>query len=228
MNIISIHTFLFPVVLSLGLMACSKVENDYKALGFTDKTEMEVAFSKGYHTKQRLVEETAKVEIAFTAPKSIESDLTKFIERRNTCDYIKNKPINDEIKGGLSHSEWSLSASEACTGTDIELIALRKKYDYGSIEQKLKYYELITFQNFVLAFICKKKPTQEEQLYCSNEELVKLDVELSRLYAMMKEMIPDKQKLKSEQIEWMKSTRTVCSDLQCIVSAYKQRISELL
>ena len=33
--------YLLPVILSMGLVACSKVEYDYKALGFSDKAEME-------------------------------------------------------------------------------------------------------------------------------------------------------------------------------------------
>lgn len=50
---LAIATFLFA---SIG--GCSRVESDYKALGFSSAAEMEVAFSKGYHTKQKMDEMT--------------------------------------------------------------------------------------------------------------------------------------------------------------------------
>ena len=55
---------LLPVILSLGLVACSKVEYDFKALGFTDKAEMGAAFTQGYHTKQKLTEMVKPVAVA--------------------------------------------------------------------------------------------------------------------------------------------------------------------
>ena len=48
--------FLSIALLYLALVACSKVEYDFKALGFADKPEMEAAFAKGYHTKQKFNE----------------------------------------------------------------------------------------------------------------------------------------------------------------------------
>lgn len=39
-----------------GLAGCTKTEYDYKALGFSSKDDMEAAFAKGYHTKQKLDE----------------------------------------------------------------------------------------------------------------------------------------------------------------------------
>ena len=38
----------------LSISGCSEVKYDFKALGFQDKAEMESAFNKGYHTKQKL------------------------------------------------------------------------------------------------------------------------------------------------------------------------------
>ena len=55
MNRVSI-CFLSSVVFLLFLAGCSKTEYDPTALGFASKAEMEAAFSKGYHTKQKLDE----------------------------------------------------------------------------------------------------------------------------------------------------------------------------
>lgn len=50
-------TTISAIALSIGLSACSnEVQYDPKALGFADKAEMEAAFAKGYHTKQKLTE----------------------------------------------------------------------------------------------------------------------------------------------------------------------------
>jgi hypothetical protein len=53
------------IIVGVAAAACSKVEYDHKALGFADKTEMESAFAKGYHTKQKLDE---MIPRATTAP----------------------------------------------------------------------------------------------------------------------------------------------------------------
>lgn len=43
-------------LLLLSLWGCSKVEYDHKALGFNSADDMQSAFAKGYHTKQKLDE----------------------------------------------------------------------------------------------------------------------------------------------------------------------------
>lgn len=50
-----------------ALVACSKVEYDYKALGFTSKDEMQAAFDKGYQTKQKLDEMVKPAPVAAAA-----------------------------------------------------------------------------------------------------------------------------------------------------------------
>jgi len=49
-------SLLVTCFLAISLLGCSKVEYDYKALGFSSADEMQAAFSKGYHTKQKLDE----------------------------------------------------------------------------------------------------------------------------------------------------------------------------
>lgn len=61
-----IPIFISPIIFSsvLLLAGCSKVEYDYKALGFESKTEMEQAFGKGYHTKQKFIEMTDEKKLS--------------------------------------------------------------------------------------------------------------------------------------------------------------------
>lgn len=50
------------IIVGITVAACSKVDYDHKALGFVDRNEMEAAFAKGYHTKQKLDEMMPKAK----------------------------------------------------------------------------------------------------------------------------------------------------------------------
>lgn len=80
---------------------------------------------------------------------------------------------------------------------------------------------------FAPSFDCAKASTGPERLICSDRELSKLDVDLSQTYSKARETSADKNKLKSEQLEWFKRSRNACSDKSCMENAYKQRISDL-
>jgi len=58
MGITTTARALIAIIAFLAVSGCSKVEYDYKALGFASKAEMEDAHNKGYHTKQKLAEMT--------------------------------------------------------------------------------------------------------------------------------------------------------------------------
>lgn len=63
-------TALMLAVLLAFVFSDALVAYDYKALGFADKGEMESAFAKGYHTKQKLDEMSPKVA---SSPKIVAS-----------------------------------------------------------------------------------------------------------------------------------------------------------
>jgi uncharacterized protein YecT (DUF1311 family) len=52
--------------LALFLCSCSKIEYDFRSLGFSSVEEMQAAFTKGYHTKQKLDE--MHPPVAYVAP----------------------------------------------------------------------------------------------------------------------------------------------------------------
>jgi uncharacterized protein len=64
-------------------------------------------------------------------------------------------------------------------------------------------------------------------MVCGDRALSKLDVDLSQAYAKAKENTVDKDKLKKEQLEWIKFSLRACSDKNCLLGAYQKRISEL-
>lgn len=80
---------------------------------------------------------------------------------------------------------------------------------------------------FAPSFDCTKASAPHEKMVCGDRELSKLDNVLSKAYSQAKEQTTDKNKLKKDQLEWMKTSLRACSDKACLVGAYKQRISEL-
>jgi uncharacterized protein YecT (DUF1311 family) len=50
------NAVIFALPIALAISACSKVDYDFKALGFSNAEEMQAAFTKGYHTKKKLDE----------------------------------------------------------------------------------------------------------------------------------------------------------------------------
>ena len=81
--------------------------------------------------------------------------------------------------------------------------------------------------SFAPSFNCAKASTQVERLICGDRELATLDVELNQLYKKAMDSEKDNEGLKASQIEWRKSSRNKCEDKECLVTAYKQRNSEL-
>ena len=80
---------------------------------------------------------------------------------------------------------------------------------------------------FAPSFDCAKASNGQEKLVCSDRELSKLDVDLSQAYAKAKDKTADKDKLKKEQLEWIKFSLRACSDKTCLVGVYQKRMSEL-
>ena len=80
---------------------------------------------------------------------------------------------------------------------------------------------------FTPSFDCDKASSGQEKLVCSDRELSKLDVDLSQAYARAKERVEDKDKLKKEQLDWIKFSLRACSDKACLIDSYQKRLSEL-
>lgn len=84
------------------------------------------------------------------------------------------------------------------------------------------------------SFDCTKASTKIEKLICGNNELSKLDEALSRIYQQaldrsIQALDPsiDRQQVIKEQREWLKNTRNICGDVECLKDAYKKRIDSI-
>ena len=81
----------------------------------------------------------------------------------------------------------------------------------------------VTFAN-AASFNCSKASTLNEKAICADPELSKLDEVLAATYKEVRSAIANKEMLKSEQINWIKSISTCNGITECLVEAYKNRI----
>lgn len=75
-------------------------------------------------------------------------------------------------------------------------------------------------------FDCTKAVTQVEKLICADDELVKLDRELTAAYRSASDVPGMSGKVNREQRQWLRS-RDSCADPACIKSAYDRRLAAL-
>ncbi len=85
----------------------------------------------------------------------------------------------------------------------------------------------ISFASYSASFDCTKAASGTEKTICSIASLSSLDDQMANLYRSVRAKTPDTDKLKSEQIAWIKDSRRCGTDPVCIETAYKKRIFEL-
>jgi len=79
---------------------------------------------------------------------------------------------------------------------------------------------------FAPSFDCTKASNNAEKMICGDRNLSKLDVQLSQAYSAARSKAADKDKLKSEQIAWVTTSRA-CPDTACLTKAFQDRIKQL-
>jgi len=82
------------------------------------------------------------------------------------------------------------------------------------------------------SFKCSKDAHEIEVLICQNDELAKLDVEMSKLYQRVLKTTPasGQKSLKTEQISWVKGKNDCWKDsdhVGCTRQSYQERMKEL-
>ncbi|MFC7514079.1 lysozyme inhibitor LprI family protein [Herbaspirillum sp. GCM10030257] len=77
------------------------------------------------------------------------------------------------------------------------------------------------------SFDCAKASAKIEKLICSTSEAANADKRLAVAYAAAKGKVTDQQKLKTEQMEWMKQQRNSCNEAACLVKVTEDRIQTL-
>ena len=100
--------------------------------------------------------------------------------------------------------------------------------------KKLKYLALalgfipaLTTTSNAASFNCAKASTPNEIAICSDKELSQLDEIMAANYKSERNSTPDPDKLKKEQINWIKSINTCDGETNCLIEAYKNRLRVL-
>ena len=77
------------------------------------------------------------------------------------------------------------------------------------------------------SFDCAKATHATEKMVCADRELAGLDVELSQAYRRARDKAADKDRLRQEQLRWLRESMRPCADTACLAQAYRQRLAEL-
>jgi uncharacterized protein len=78
------------------------------------------------------------------------------------------------------------------------------------------------------SFDCQKAQTRTEKMICADRAIGELDGHLGRYYAAARSAVSGAAAcLQTDQAQWLRSVRDVCTDAACLKSAYLNRLAEL-
>ncbi|MBF0098606.1 MAG: DUF1311 domain-containing protein [Magnetococcales bacterium] len=77
------------------------------------------------------------------------------------------------------------------------------------------------------SFDCGKAASAVEKMICGDANLAAADGALGELYQQALRASGDKERLKSQQLAWLKQVRNPCSTVACLQSAYQHRLQAL-
>jgi uncharacterized protein len=76
-------------------------------------------------------------------------------------------------------------------------------------------------------FNCAKASSAVEKMICGDAETSRLDSDMAAAYKKASAKASDSAPLVADQKSWLKNTRNVCKDIECLKRAYRRRITEL-
>lgn len=77
------------------------------------------------------------------------------------------------------------------------------------------------------ALDCSRAKTNTEKLLCSNSRLAEADVRMALAFRGAIHRGADPKALMDAQRAWIHDARDVCNDVECMLKAYEERISDL-
>ncbi|PUA29735.1 MAG: hypothetical protein B0W54_03970 [Cellvibrio sp. 79] len=97
----------------------------------------------------------------------------------------------------------------------------------SAISQMVGFVGIVVVSSTLQAasFDCTKAGTSVEKIICSNPAASSLDEQLNAVYKSAIDKSLDKESLKRQQRTWLKNSRNVCSNVDCVIAAYSDRIS---
>jgi uncharacterized protein len=82
-------------------------------------------------------------------------------------------------------------------------------------------------QALAAGFDCAKAATKVEKLICNDPALSQLDDQLSQKYIETQASSSDKDAVKKQQLDWLKNARNACESVDCLKTAYADRLAQL-
>ncbi len=80
---------------------------------------------------------------------------------------------------------------------------------------------------FAASFDCQRADTATEHLICSTPAISQLDEELSESYTRALNSHPAPSELRQAQLKWLKEVRNRCTDADCLIRAYRDRLTQV-
>ncbi|MBC8008151.1 MAG: hypothetical protein H7X76_08920 [Prolixibacteraceae bacterium] len=77
------------------------------------------------------------------------------------------------------------------------------------------------------AFDCSRAKSNAEKLLCSNPRLAVADERMALAFRGAIHRGVDRRLLMETQRDWINDARDICNDVECMLKAYEERISEL-
>jgi uncharacterized protein len=81
--------------------------------------------------------------------------------------------------------------------------------------------------SFAAGFNCAKASSAVEKMICGNSEISRMDEDITAAYKEASAKAQDSAPLIIDQKLWLKNSRNVCKDAECLKKVYQQRITEL-
>ncbi len=92
----------------------------------------------------------------------------------------------------------------------------------------IAFLSLIAAAVHAASFDCTKARTRVERMICDDAQVSELDRRLAGYYAGAQQHFKDSGEcLKRDQREWLRGVRNACGSLECLKSAYLNRLAEL-
>lgn len=148
-------------------------------------------------------------------------------------DLDPESPIGKQILSSCSGPQMSCSLE--ATLSDRTIVALARVQPLGPSpastvlprQAGATAVEPLPATAWSPSFDCLKVLTGAERLICSNADLSKADVELTHHYRGAQSRTLNKAALRASQVAWRLDRRDVCSDVPCMIEAYRTRSGEL-
>ena len=92
----------------------------------------------------------------------------------------------------------------------------------------LAFVMVLTFSASAQAVLdCSRARTNTEKMLCSNTRLAEADERLAFVFRGAIRRGADPKELMEAQRVWIRDARDICNDVECMLRAYEERISDL-